>query len=208
MRHLIRHLIVFWIFIFFCIRADASSFGLFPKTRIGARQALYSGEKGKSFAEASLGYGGNVTVFLNGSRLIPYFGFSFNTISGRQTFLDNTTEVSSSFNFYSAATELGFQVYPIERRTKGLNVYFSGVGVVGYNFIALSKSTTLSSIPYSDQAFSAGYVAGVGAEWILSNTSLNRWTMNVEVLYREENATLLKKTFDLSSLIFAVGFGW
>lgn len=175
---------------------------------MSAHQNLYSGEKGKSFAETSAGYGAGISVFLDGRHFIPFFGFKVGTMTGRQVFLDNTTEVTTSFNFYSATTDIGLQIFPIERRTKGFNVYFTGIGIIGYNFVALSKSASLTSIPYSDQSFSAGYAAGIGSEWILSNASVSKWTLNAEVLFKKESATLFKQTFDLSSMVFSVGLGW
>lgn len=193
---------------FLCSVSEANNYGIYPRTRLGARQSLYSGEKGKSFTEASVGYGAGVSVFLDGRHFIPFFGFNVGTMTGRQVFLDNSTEVTSSFTYYSAATEMGLQIFPIERRTKGFNVYFVGMGIVGYNFVALSKNVTLTSIPYSDQSFSAGYAAGIGTEWIMNNASPNKWALNAEVLFKKESATLFKQTFDLSSMVFSVGLGW
>lgn len=169
---------------------------------------MYSGEKGKSFAEAATGFGAGVSVFSDGKHFVPLFGLKIGKVSGRQKFFDDTTEVATPFNFYSATTDLGFQIFPIERRTKGFNVYFVGMGVAGYNFIALADSATLTSIPYSDQSFSAGYAAGIGSEWILDVASLNNWAINFEVLFRNEKTTLLNDEFDLSCMMFSVGLGW
>lgn len=58
--------------------------GLFSGTRVSAHQSMYSGEKGKSFAETATGLGGGVTVFMDGS-----------------------DEVTASFNYYSASAEAG-----------------------------------------------------------------------------------------------------
>lgn len=200
--------LIICVLLFICSVSEASNYGVYPRTRLGIHQSLYSGEKGKSFTETSVGYGAGVSVFLDGRHFIPFFGFNIGTMAGRQAFLDNSTEVTTSFNYYSAATEMGLQIFPIERRTKGLNVYFVGIGVVGYNFVALSKSATLTSIPYSDQSFSAGYAAGIGTEWIMNNASPNKWALNAEVIFKKESATLFKQTFDLSSMVFSVGLGW
>jgi hypothetical protein len=200
--------LIICVFLFLCSVGEANNYGVYPRTRLSAHQSLYSGEKGKSFAETSVGYGAGVSVFLDGRHFIPFFGFNVGTMTGRQAFLDNSTEVTSSFTYYSASTEMGLQIFPIERRTKGFNVYFVGIGIVGYNFVALSKSVTLTSIPYSDQSFSAGYAAGIGTEWIMNNASPNKWALNAEVIFKKESATLFKQTFDLSSMVFSVGLGW
>lgn len=202
-------LFIIWSFAVLCSSvSEANNYGLYPRTRLSAHQNLYSGDKGKSFAEASTGYGAGISVFLDGKHFIPFFGFKIGTMTGRQVFLDDSTEVTSSFNFYSATTDIGLQIFPIERRTKGFNVYFTGIGIIGYNFVALSKSTTLTNIPYSDQSFSGGYAAGIGSEWIMNNASPNKWALNAEVLFKKESATLFKRTFDLSSMVFSVGLGW
>ncbi len=207
MKHSLPFLII-GISFFLCSQSEAGNYGVYPRTRLNVHQNLYSGEKGKSFAETSVGYGAGVSVFLDGRHFIPFFGFKVGTMTGRQVFLDGTTEVTASFSSYSAATEMGLQIFPIERRTKGFNVYFLGIGLVGYNFVALSKNATLSSIPYSDQSFSGGYAAGIGTEWILNNASPNKWALNAEVVFKKESATLFKQTFDLSSMVFSVGLGW
>jgi hypothetical protein len=202
------HFLIFVISLFLCCLSKAANVGTYPRSRLNLHQNLFSGEKGKSFAETSVGYGAGGTVLLDGRHFIPFFGFKIGTMDGRQVFLDDTTEVTASFNYNFAATEIGLEIFPIERRSKGLNIYFIGVGVVGYHFVALSKSTTLSSIPHSDQSPSLGYGAGIGTEWILNNASPNKWALNAEVIFKKESTTLFKQKFDLNSLTFLVGFGW
>ncbi|AHZ86574.1 hypothetical protein EP01_16765 [Bdellovibrio bacteriovorus] len=196
--------------VFFGLSKDcqASNVGLFPGTRVSAFQSVYSGEKGKSFAESSAGVGAGVSVYMDGKYLTPYFGFKVGSMAGTQMFLDNTSEVSTSFNYYSASAEAGFHLFPIERRKKGFNVYFSGGGVIGYNFVALNKEASLENIPYSDQSFSTGYVAGVGSEWILNSADKNKWNLNAEVLFKNESSTLFNQRYDLSCMVFSLGLGW
>lgn len=197
-----------WLAVLCSSLSKAEGVGVYPRTRFSAYQNLYSGEKGKSFAEVSSGYGAGISVSLEGRHFIPLFGFKVGNIAGRQIFLDDTTEVTSLFNFYSATMDIGLQIFPIERRKKGFNVYFVGIGFIGYNFISLSKNTVLTNIPYSDQSFSQGYASGIGSEWIMNSTSSNKWSLNAEVFIKNENTTLLKKNFDLSSMMFSVGLGW
>jgi len=188
--------------------ASAANAGAYPRTRTGVRQLLYSGDKGTSFAESTAGVGGSVTVFKDGKYIVPFFAFSFSNLSGRQIFFDGSTEVTSNFTYYSAATEIGVALFPIERKNRGVNVYFTGGGTLAYHFLSLSKSTTLTSIPYSDQASSLGYFGGIGAESIVSGDGKLKWTLITEVLFKKESPVLLKKQFDISSFILSIGLGW
>ncbi len=190
------------------LNVEAQDYSIFPRTRIHIHQNLYSGDKGKSFAESGAGFGGGITVTRDGVYFVPFFGFGVSTLSNRQVFLDGSTQVTSSFTYYSAYTDIGLQLFPIARRKSGFNLYVKGGGTLGYSFLALNKSTTLASIPYSDQAFAFGYLAGVGTELILGSASPKKWSLYAEVLFREESASLLERRFDLSSLQLALGLGW
>ncbi|WP_374001780.1 hypothetical protein [Bdellovibrio bacteriovorus] len=204
----------FYYFTLFCAffaaskDCEANQSGLFPSTRFSAYQSIYSGEPGKSFAETATGLGAGITVFMDGKRLIPYFGFKVGSMTGTQTFLDGTAEVSSSFKYYNSTAEAGLQLFVIERKKRGFNVYFSGGGVLGYNFVALGKTVELQNIHRSDQSFSTGYAAGIGSEWILTSANNNKWNFNSEVLYKSEGATLFNSKYDLSCMVFSIGLGW
>jgi hypothetical protein len=202
------YFVIFQSLLLLCSEGRAYNYGVYPGTRLTVSNNLYSGEKGKSFAEASVGYGGGVSIFLDGSYFVPFFGFNLGMITGRQAFQDSVTLVTSTFTYYSATTQIGIQVFPIERRTKGFNVYFEGVGIAGYNFVALSNKVTLTSIPSSDQSFSAGYGLGIGTEWIINDESLDKWALSAGVLFKNESATLFKQKFNLNSMSFSVGLGW
>ncbi len=188
--------------------ASSSDYAIYPKTRLGARQEFFSGEKYKSLSETGSGVSAGISVFTDGAHFVPFFGFYVSSAVGSQVFMDGTTAVSTGFKFYSASTEIGMQIYPIERRESGFNIYIVGAGTLGYNFIALSKSTSLATLPYSDQSFSNGYYSGIGSELIFGSDGLSKWTLNSEVLLKKESGTLLKQQFDFSCLIFAVGLGW
>nr|BFD59462.1 hypothetical protein CKG001_15690 [Bdellovibrio sp. CKG001] len=204
----------FYYFTLFCALftaskdCEANQAGIFPSTRFSAYQSNYSGEPGKSFAETATGLGAGLTVFMDGKRLIPYFGFKVGSMAGTQTFLDGTTEVSSSFKYYNSSAEAGLQLFVIERKKRGFNAYFSAGGVLGYNFVALGKTVELENIQRSDQSFSVGYAAGIGTEWILTSANNNKWNFNTEVLYKGESTTLFKSKYDLSCMVFSIGLGW
>ncbi|MBX3040542.1 MAG: hypothetical protein KF789_07550 [Bdellovibrionaceae bacterium] len=185
-----------------------ADYAMFPRTRLSGQQTYFSGDTGKSFGESGAGYGFGLTVLGDGSYLVPFAGFSATTLAGSQTFLDGTSKVTPKFSFYSASTQLGLQLYPIQRRKKGFNVYVSALGSVGYNYISLNKSVAFTNIPNSDQAFSLGYAAAAGGEWIVSDDGARRWGFFGEISLSKQSATLLKQQFDLSGLTMAVGIGW
>ncbi len=186
----------------------ADNLGLFPKTQLAVQQNLYTGDKNASLSESSPGYGLEGLVMEEGRHFSPFFAASIATITGKQSFLDSLTAVKASFVYYGAEADAGLLFFPISRRIKGINIYFSAAGLVGYNFIAIDKDTVLSTIPYNDQAFSAGYSAGIGAEWILSNSSTRKWTLAGKIEYKNSSATLLKRTFGFNRGCFSLGLAW
>lgn len=168
---------------------------------------MYSGDKNTSLGEGSPGYGVEITISNDGYFLIPFFSSSLSMINSKQSFLDSATPVTSNFTYYGAEADVGLLLFPLSRRTKGFNTFLSGAGIVGYNFIALSKSTVLTSIPHNDQSFSAGYSAGLGAEWILGEDK-KKWSLLAKVEYKSASSTLLKRTFDLNRVCLSLGMGW
>lgn len=180
----------------------------YPKTRMGVLSAAYSGEEGRSFAESSPAMGLTLNVSSEAKHFSPFVGLKLITVSGDQTFLDGTTEIESKFVYSSASVELGVHLYPLERRSRGINVYVSGGASLGYNYLALDKDTEVTDIPKSDQVFSAGYVAGFGFEWILSEAGRDRWSLFGEAMAVTESTTLLEKTYKLDRMILAVGLSW
>lgn len=183
----------------------------FPRTMITARHSTYSGEKGKSFAETGSGFGGGVSIFLDGSHFAPFVGVFYGQTSGKQSFNDNGKLVPSTFVFQSASAELGAQIYPIERTYKGVNLFISGAGILGYHSLALSKKQTFEKIPNSDQGYSTGYRAGLGAEWILKNSnyvSTSKWCITLDINYRNEFTNIMNQTIYLNSLQVGLGLSW
>lgn len=187
-------------------RADSTNF---PTAKLSVIQSLYSGDKGTSLGEAGSGYG----VELENSTVYNRF-FSFylkvrgNTSSGTQNFYDGTTLVSSPFSFYQGQTELGVYFFPIQREHKGLNVFFGGGGIAGYNYISLSKATTLTTTPHSSQGIGTGFSGTLGGEYILR--TMNRaWSLQGQLSYRSEKCKLLdQKDFDLSAIVLGLGIGF
>ncbi|MBX3034498.1 MAG: hypothetical protein KF865_11290 [Bdellovibrionaceae bacterium] len=186
----------------------ADNLGLFPKTYISVQESIYSGDKNISFSEGSPGYGLELTVLNEGRTLAPFFSSSISMINSRQSFLDSTTSVSAGFLYYGAEAEAGLIFFPISRRNKGFNAFLSGAGIVGYNFLSIDKNVSLTNIPHNDQSFSAGYSAGLGAEWIVSTDSSRKWTLFSKIEYKSASATLLKKTFSINRGCLSVGIGW
>lgn len=181
----------------------------FPNTKLNFHQTLYSGDAYKSFGEARTGVGVELQVFMDGDLFVPYVKGRATTIAGRQKFMDGTTEIQSSFAFYQGQADLGVYLFPVRRRKSGFNVYLGAAGTFGYNYIALDKNETLTTIPHSDQGVSGGYSASIGGEWILTKESRNKWTLNAELAYRSESTVLLKQPrFNLSGVTVSAGIGW
>lgn len=183
----------------------------FPRTMLSLRQSSYSGQKGKSFAETGNGYSGGVSIFLDSNRFAPFVGVYYGHMSGKQSFNDNGVLVPSAFVFQSGSAEIGAQIYPILRSHKGVNLFLSGAGILGYHSLALSKKQTFTKIPNSDQGYSTGYRGGLGAEWIIKNsnyTSTNKWSLTIDVNYRSEFTVIMNQTMSLDSLQLGVGLSW
>ena len=181
----------------------------YPRARISANQYLFSGDKYKSFSESQSATGASIKIQSGGAHFAPVFGFNLLALNGRQDFYDGSTNVVTSiFNYYSASTDIGLQYFILERSKKGMNIFLSGAGVLGYNLISLSKNTTLTTIPYNDKSFSYGYAAGIGAEFIFSTAPNYKWSLYLDVQMREESTQLLEQNFDLGGLMISLGLGW
>lgn len=203
------HTWIFFIYlILFSYNFSFADYESYPKTRFDLRHHLYTGLRGSSFEEQGSSFGLGVTKMMNRSFLVPTFSFAVIGTSGRQTFNDNGSDVEAGFNYYAANADFSIQLYLLGRRTTGINVYLTGGGLVGYNYIALSKDITTTYIPYTDQSISTGYLTGAGAEFILGTNSPNKWTIFSQITLKNESAILLKQKFDLNSIIFSAGIGW
>lgn len=180
----------------------------FPRARVFLTGNYFSGDQGESFSEAYSGYGVATTILMDGRFFVPFFGIRLMGMQSEQMFIDGNKMVKSKFTNYSASSSLGIQWYPIERKNGGTNAYLACGGIVGYNFVSLANGAALSTIPPSDQSFSAGYQGGLGIESIYGDIRTGIWSLNLEVLFNKESAVLFKRNFDLSSFVFKIGFGW
>lgn len=198
----------------FSIITFANHFALasnYPRTKISVRQASFSGEKGKSFAESTAGYSAGISVFVDGEYFAPFIGVYYGSLNAKQNFIDNGAFTSSAYVLQSGNMEAGFNLYPIARSARGINVYLSAAGVLGYQSLALSKSRTFTKLPYSDQNYSTGYRGGLGVEWIINNssyTSTNKWALSAEVSLKKESTVLLNQNFLLDGLQISLGLSW
>lgn len=181
----------------------------FPNTRISIYQTLYSGLNAKSFSKIGKGFGAEISSMRDAESMPFYVKGRASYIGGEQIFLDNTTEVTSSFTYYQGVFEMGFVFFPITRKKSGFNVFFSGGGTFGYNYITLDKSLTLTNLQYSDQAVSTGYAGGLGCEIVINRQGGDNWSLSAELSYRSETAKFLKQDpFDLSGVSMIFGIGW
>lgn len=187
----------------------APSAANYPASSFRLTQHNFSGEKNKSFGESPTSFGVSVNMLTQKQYFVPYVGVNFGGHTGKQSFLDGTTEISSGYSYQYASGEFGLYFFPIGRLERGLNVYFNGAGVVGYHSLALKTSTTLTNISKSEQNFGTGYKGNVGFEWILQNRGNRaKWTIYTEIGFKIETVKLLKQNFSLDTLNYSVGLGW
>lgn len=181
----------------------------FPPSRLSFYQILYAGEKGKSLSETGVGYGVEIERSSEGN---GYYSFYLKVrgsySSGTQSFADGTANVSSKFTFYQGDGELGVYLFPLQRQKSGLNVYVGGGGIAGYNYLSLDKSTTVTTIPLTDQAIGTGFSAVFGGEFLMRG-NMKAYSLNAQLAYKHETAKLLKQSeFDLSGIALVIGLGF
>lgn len=203
-----RNSLTFIFLLVFCELSFAKVIKDFPPAKFMGFISNFSGDEGNSFSKTKTSYGIGVSVQTDGKTLSPIMGVKVFQASGNQNFLDGSIKVNSNYMYYGASTELGVIFFPIERQKHGLNIYVSGGGVIGYNYAELQDELNLKNIPRSDQSFSAGYFAGVGSEWVFTASRTEKWSINSEVIFKKEKATLFKSAFYINSIAFCLGFGW
>lgn len=182
----------------------------FQKTKIGIYYALFSGEKNKSFSNGSSAVGFEGSMESQGDILTFYSRGRFLSSVGRQTFLDGTTEITSSYTFYQTQIELGGHLFLIPRRKKTINIYLGAAGSLGFSHLVLSSSSaTLELLKKVDQSQTTGFSGHVGIEWMLDNQTTKKWTLSSEIGYSSENANLGGTSqFKLNSFFISGGLGW
>ena len=181
----------------------------FPTTNIHITQHNYSGDKNKSFGESPTGYGVGIKILTQREYFVPFVGIDFGAHSGRQSFLDGTTAVTSGYNYQYGSGEFGIYFFPIGRRERGINLYVNGAGVASYHSLSLKTSAPLTYISKAEQNFGTGYKGNVGFEWIMQNRGNRaKWTLYTEIGFKKETVKLLKQNFSLDTLNYSVGLGW
>lgn len=181
----------------------------FKSTRLQVFQLNYSGEKEKSFADSGSGMGFEAYADWGSSWGRLYTKARATQSTGRQSFLDGSTSTSCNYTYYQGQFEPGIMLFPIPTRDTGIGIYISAGADIGYNWLSLTSSSTLTELKPSESALSFGYSAGVGAEWTLSKGSGKRNVLIGEITYRVDSASLAgQSTFDLSGLAIHLGYGW
>lgn len=189
-----------------CASAQVTSF---KSTKLQIFQINYVGDKEKSFSESGTGLG--VEAYSDWGR--PW-GRIYTKVrgtesSGTQSFLDGSTATSCSYTFYQGQFEAGLAVLPIPTRDTGISLFISAGPTLGYNWLSLNSSSTLTSLKSADSSLSYGYAAGMGLEWTLSKTQGKRSVLTGEITYRSETASLAGQTsFNLGGLAIHLGYGW
>lgn len=196
---------------FFGLQANAQFFEPYelPLTKIQARQINYAGDKNLSFAETGSGTMLGLTLMSRGKNLMYYGSIDVGGQTGRQTFLDAGTEITSNYAYRSTSLELGLNLFPIARTEYSVNPYFGLAALGTYNNIEVKSTATFITLPKSDHSFTAGGKASLGFEWIPKNYPRRpKWTIYAEVGYRKESGTLLGQNFSLDGTCYTLGFGW
>ena len=207
-----KTLIGFSLFLSFTLAAGSAKaqHEAFQKTKVGVYYALFSGEKNKSFSNGSSGLGFEGSMESQGSIVSFYSRGRFLSSVGRQTFLDGSSEITSSYTYYQTQIELGLHLFLIPRRRKTINIYFGAAGNLGYSHLLLSSSSSsLTNLKKVDQSQTTGSSGHVGMEWILDTKTPKKWTLSSEIGYSIENANLAgTNQFKINSFFISGSLGW
>lgn len=192
-----------------CAHAQQGAAAAFKSTRLQLFQLNYAGEKEKSFAEGGSSVG--LEAYSDWGRSWGRFYTKARAAqsSSQQSFLDGTSSVNCTYTYYQGQFEPGIVIFPVPSRDTGFALYLSAGGSVGYNWLSLSSTSTLTTLKPSESAMSFGYAVGTGVEWTLTKAQGKRNVLTGEITYRSEKANLAGQTaFDLSGLAIHVGYGW
>lgn len=207
--------LAFLIFIFYqASSAQAMTTGqggsrpTFKATKISLVQQTYSGSKNKSLSEGSAGYGVEFSLDNGG----VYFRYNvkarYISSTGRQTFLDASTQTQSAYKFSQAQVGLGLQFFPISRVAKGINIYLQGGGFASYDLLELS-GTGFTNLKSREQVIGGGYEAGIGLEFVFITGKGSTWMIQGELGSRNEKTVIANQNdFDLSHLYISAGLGF
>lgn len=207
---------LFWFFSLLfltCISEAASGKrGGFDSTKIGLTQQIYTGPSKSSFADGSPAYGLELSVDSGTEYFRYFFKTRFNTSSGSQNFLKNTTTYFTKYDYMSFEAELGGAFYPIARQDKGLNIYLWGVGSISYNYLVLKNVPSTVNVDSKSQEFGTGYGGGLGFEYVIGRgkgRSVGRYSIYSELGFRNTYASLAEqKDFQVSGMTIALGVGF
>ncbi|MDG0817482.1 hypothetical protein [Bdellovibrio svalbardensis] len=191
-------------------KSYASSPIEFSSTKLNLFQEIYSGESYKSLAQGSPGFGIEFSRDAGGTYFRTYAKGRFGASSGKQKFLDGSSQVNADYSYYFTQGELGLQVYPIARRDVGVNLFIGAGGVLGLNSLGLKPiSGSFSQLKAQQQAIAFGYIASIGLEMIFSGANSRHFMGTLEAAYRQQQAALAgQDEFDLGGLSISVGMGW
>jgi hypothetical protein len=189
--------------------------------KVGFIYETYSGDKDKSIANGGAGYGIELAIDTGGDYLRYFLKTKMIYSTGQDTFLDNATEVLSTYKLTQVVPELGISIYPVPRKTAGMNLYVSLSGVASYNLLDLtpiskvvsgttSSVTSFTKLRSRDQGY--GYGGGVSAGFeVLLGRKAKAWISALygEVGFRQQYALLANQSdFQLNSFQFVLGAGF
>lgn len=217
-----RHFIILFFILFCSAQSYSQAKGKRLKiSKLGFVYQTFSGDKNKSLADGAASYGAELSVDSGGEYLRYFMKTKVMYSSGKQNFLDDTTEVKSNYNLTQIMPELGVSFYPVARKNQGLNLYLWGVGVVSYNVLELAPLSTTASngtvtpvtsftkLNTRDQGFGYGGGGGFGFEIIMGGRKSGQFSLYGEAGFRQQVTQLAKQSqFQLNSIQFVVGLGF
>ena len=133
-----RHFIILFFILFCSAQSYSQAKGKRLKiSKLGFVYQTFSGDKNKSLADGAASYGAELSVDSGGEYLRYFMKTKVMYSSGKQNFLDDTTEVKSNYNLTQIMPELGVSFYPVARKNQGLNLYLwihHSLPKIGYKF--------------------------------------------------------------------------
>lgn len=200
---------LFAIFAFISSTSQAFDTYEYPLMQFHVRGFSYSGDKYKSFSDSGPGFSAGLAFLGRGQNFTPIYRIDTGGQTGRQAFLDGTTELILNYAYRYTAAEIGTYYFPAKRLNGGISPYLGGTAVIGINSIELKSIQVFNALPTSDNNIIFGYRLCTGAEWFLTpRVGRPKWTLYTELGFKKENSKILNQNFSTQNIDFTVALGW
>jgi len=180
------------------------------RTRIGFVYGVFGGERFKAITNKSTAVGAEVGIMKGASRFGNLVGKIRGLhISGKEDFLDGTTEYSDvSYTLFATEPAIGLHLNLMPYYPPGVRAYLLALGIMSYEHIRLDKAIDFQEINNSDTAIGFGYELGAGLEWNFKREK-GLWSMWGEIQYRQVTVKLIgQDKFQLTGLQMVGGISW